>query len=269
MNRYNFDSENHIHLLDSRPLFGTTTVGKVLSKGGLTYWASGCAVKSLGWVDPKIKKYGKQIGTVPIAERVATAEIALGELKSLTPREYLNRLDLAYKAHSVKLNDSAEAGTDAHYEAEKWILSYMDGKDYEPEFEPVAKFAEWARKNVKRFILSEGHTYSERLWVGGIIDCLYEDLEGKICLLDFKSSSGIYISQKVQTSGYSIQLEESGAFTPDGTQILEPTKVDYYAIWSFGMDIVEPVREFRMSKLREAFEHEVCLYKITEIEFKD
>lgn len=144
----------------------------------------------------------------------------------------------------------------------------MQGNDYEPENESIKKFAEWARKNVKQFLFSERYVYSERLWVGGIIDCLLIDNEDRVCLLDFKSASAIYPSQKIQTAGYSIQLEENGAFDENGNLILEPIKVDYYAIWSFGMDMVEPVKEFRCGKLKEAFEHEVALNKIINIEFK-
>jgi len=277
MNRYKYiedgewngEKATHLHLLDNKPLIGTTTAGKTLAKGGLPFWASGCAVKTLGWTDPKIKKNGKQIGTVPIAERVETARLVQEIIKTLTPREYLDLLDEAYKAHTVKLDESSVGGTDLHEQAELWIKAYMDGKDYEPEHESIKAFANWARKNVKRFIFSEQHVYSERLWTGGIVDCLLEDNDRKICLLDFKSSSGIYVSQKIQTAGYATQLEENGAFTPDGNLILEPLKVDCYAIWSFGMDLKEPVKEFRLDKLKEAFEHEVELYKITELGFLD
>jgi hypothetical protein len=83
MNRYQYIEKgewngtpaSHLHLLDNKPLIGTTTAGKVLAKQGLPWWASACAVKTLGWTDPKIKKNGKQIGTVPIAERIANASL--------------------------------------------------------------------------------------------------------------------------------------------------------------------------------------------------
>jgi len=280
MNRYRYIEEgiwngekaSHLHLLDNKPLIGTTTAGKVLSKEGLTWWASGCSVKTLGWIDPKIKKNGVQVGTVPIKDRVEAARLMQEIIKTLTPREYLQLLDNAYKAHSVKLDSSASDGTNLHALAEDWINSYMQGNDYEPETdcnESIKKFAEWARKNVKKFLFSERYVYSERLWTGGIIDCLLIDNEDRVCLLDFKSASAIYPSQKIQTAGYSIQLEENGAFDENGNLILEPTKVDYYAIWSFGMDMVEPVKEFRCGKLKEAFEHEVALYKVIHVDFKE
>jgi hypothetical protein len=277
MNRYRYiedgewngEKATHLHLLDNKPLIGVTTAGKVLNKPGLTWWSSGCAVKTLGWTDPKIKKNGKQIGTVPVAERIENASLMQETIKSVTPREYLQMLDDAYKAHTVRLDESAEGGVDLHAQAEAWIKSYMEGNDYEPDNESLKAFAVWARKRVKRFIFSEAHVYSERLWTGGIVDCLLEDIEDRIGVLDFKSSKGIYPSQKIQTAGYAIQLGENGAFTPDGNLILEPTKVDYYAIWSFGMDLQEPETEFRLEKLKKAFEYEVELYKITELGFLD
>ena len=175
MNRYRYIEEgiwngekaSHLHLLDNKPLIGTTTAGKVISKEGLTWWASGCSVKTLGWIDPKIKKNGVQVGTVPIKDRVEAARLMQEIIKTLTPREYLQLLDNAYKAHSVKLDSSASDGTNLHALAEDWINSYMQGNDYEPETdcnESIKKFAEWARKNVKKFLFSERYVYSERLW---------------------------------------------------------------------------------------------------------
>ena len=58
--KYKFDEsidpetgkQNHLHLLDGKPLTGTSSVEDVLSKV-LTWWASGLAVEKFGWLNPK------------------------------------------------------------------------------------------------------------------------------------------------------------------------------------------------------------------------
>ena len=59
--KYRFEKEQHIHLLDERPLIGTTTALSVLNKP-LTWWASGLAVEALGWYNTKQKKDENEIG---------------------------------------------------------------------------------------------------------------------------------------------------------------------------------------------------------------
>ena len=62
-------------------------------------------------------------------------------------------------------------------------------------------------EHVEQFLLSEAHCYSERLWVGGITDCVARMKNGKLAVIDFKSSKDAYYGQFVQVAGYALQLE--------------------------------------------------------------
>ncbi|KKL09949.1 hypothetical protein LCGC14_2560730, partial [marine sediment metagenome] len=50
--KYTFNEDKHLHLLDGKPLTGTSSVGNVLAKGGLVWWSSGLACAEFGWLNP-------------------------------------------------------------------------------------------------------------------------------------------------------------------------------------------------------------------------
>ena len=258
MNRYHFDEENHIHFLDDKPLCGTSSVVGVLSKP-LTWWASGLAVEKFGWKNPKI---------TDDEERIASVKEGYEKIKSLSLEEFDKLLDEAYRAHSVKLDDSAQKGTDLHAELERFVKYKMNPADatvFEVKDERIKLFIDWTNANVKRFLLSEAHMYSERLWLGGITDCVAELNDGTVGIIDFKSSKESYLSQFVQGGGYSIQLKENGAFDKDGNLIYKLDKnIDWIAIVPFGRKKFSvDFNKVSVAELEKGFEDCLSLYKLT------
>lgn len=275
MNRYKFVDESddrgkpqHLHTLDGKPLIGTSTALKVLSKP-LTWWASGLAVGKMGWVK-ELKPYDKPKPTkeqieANKMERLASAEKALNSLSGLTPEQYLSALDKAYRAHAEKLDESAESGTNMHEELEKYVKSCEGGipSFQEPDVKAVKVFAKWARENIKKFLVSEGHCYSEEMWTGGILDLLCEDKKGNLVLLDFKSSKEAYLSQFIQDAGYAIAIAENGVLDKDGNVIYKPEKsVDYYGVFPFGAENTEPSFHYDTEGVMKGFRAAVVLYKL-------
>ena len=250
MNRYRFNEEEHVHLLDGKPLQGTSTVTSIIAKV-LTWWASGCAVTELGWTNPK---------TTDEKKRIEVATNYLDSIKLLSPIEWLKKLDSAYSAHSKTLKKSATKGSDLHYELEKWVKGQISGNPIEPD-EKILKFVQWAEKNVKRFIASEVHCYSETYWLGGICDVIWEMNDGTIIIGDFKSAKEVYLSHFVQVAGYHLQLEENGGFDKDGNKILELEKVGGYAVVPFGTESGIPRFRYDTDKKVEAFKAALELYK--------
>lgn len=291
--QYKYDNEigkngkpKHSHLLDIRDtgefkrLTGTSSVVDVLSKV-LTWWASGLAVKTLGWTDPKIKKNGKQVGLVPVEERVLVANRKLEAIKKMSPTEYLGLLDDAYKAHSVNLKDTAEAGTDLHAELEEFVKSKM-GLNDRKRFDPVIKpFIKWQDHAVKKYLWSEVHCFDHDLWVGGISDagCILnghiietedgpvEIPDGTLAVIDFKSAKETYTSQFIQAAGYALQIEKNGLRTKDGVQIAMPPEAKdkifgAIVIVAFGKDIVYPEVRMHAPEYKEGFKHALALYRL-------
>jgi len=257
---YKFNNVEHVHLLGDKPLCGTSTVVGILSKP-LTWWASGLAVEKFGWIN----KGNAKKGWTPKSKRLSSAQQGLNKIKSITDVEdYLSLLDEAYAAHSKKLDSSATAGTDMHAELERYVLSKMTGQPSMPFPELIQPFIEWADKNVKRFMISEGNVFSERMWTGGITDVMFEHVDGRICIGDFKSSKEAYISQFIQAAGYDLQQEENGVFSSVGTKLQDPVKVNAYYIFTFGDGFNVTLRE-DTEALKKGFEACVLLYKLNNL----
>jgi hypothetical protein len=235
--QYRFDRANHVHTLDGKPLMGTSTVVGVIAKP-LTWWASGLAVAELGWT----KKLDPRTSTPEqvkenASDRFLRANKTLLQLQQMGPIEYLGLLDKAYRAHADSLNKSADKGTDMHAELEKYVKRCIENETLVLEgtnshHAQVRLFADWARANVRRFLVSEGHCYSEKLWTGGISDLLFEDKEGRLGIMDFKSSKEAYLSQFMQIAGYDIAISENGLFDENGNLIYKPDRsIGFYAVF--------------------------------------
>lgn len=280
MNKYKFDNsidnqtgkQKHLHTLNGQPLYGNTSVLNVISKP-LTWWASGLAVAELGWQKelnawskPKPTKEDIERNKI---ERLAKAEIGLQTISKLNSEDYLKLLDKAYKAHSVKLDRSADAGIDMHEALELYSNYCIENNNGIPmlfqkyKFIQVEIFAKWAEKNVKRFIAVEGYCYSEKLWTGGIFDCLYEDSEGKFVMLDFKSSKEAYLSHFIQDAALDIEVSENGILDTEGNLIYQLEKpISYYAVLPFGAENPEPQFYYDLVGAKKGFEAALTLHKL-------
>lgn len=247
-----FDTKGeHLHTYAGKPLIGTSTVINVLSKP-LTYWASGLACQKFGWLNPK--KYSKE-------ERLNA--ISDFRSKDFTDEEWLSLCDEAYHAHKTSLKDSAEAGTDLHAEAEKFVKDHINGVSGKYD-EKIKCFIDWTHKNVKRFLWSESNCYSLMYWVGGISDCGAELNDGSYVIIDFKSSKEAYQSQFIQIAGYALQIEENGIYTKNGELIQKFEKeFSQYVVFPFGAEVVEAQYRFNVDELKEGFKSALVLHKLT------
>ena len=256
---YKFINEKgeHLHTFEGKPLIGTSTVMSVLAKP-LTWWASGLVCEKLGWLNSK--KFTEEQRSATVAQRFE-------EIKKLKDKEYLALLDEAYKAHSTKLKDSAEAGTDLHSLLENYVKECIKNEGTPlahsvGEHEKVSKFVDWSMENVKKFIASEAHCYSDKLWTGGIVDCVCELKDDTIGIIDFKSSKDSYDNQFIQTAGYDLQISENGLFTSEGAEILKLDKISWYAIIPFGREEFGVDFKRNTEQYREGFKSALTLYKL-------
>jgi len=260
-NRYAFDDKNHVHTLDGKPLTGCSSVGDCLGKPGLPYWAAGKACEAMGWLHPRPKVNGKYVTTPTEARREAAGPV-LEAIKAEGVDEYLARLDNAYKAHAGNLKKTAKAGTDLHAELESYVKGVMGlaparlETDYAPQIQP---YIAWSKENVRRYLWSEAHCYSERLWTGGISDAGAELMDNSHAVIDFKSSPQAYITGFIQAAGYAIGIEENGLFSSGGThqKKLDGVRFNKLIIVPFGAAEVKP--DIRPS---EEYPVDVSLFKI-------
>lgn len=257
---YAFNEEGHMHSFKGKPLLGTSTVVGVIAKP-LTWWAVGLAVEKFGWINSKKRVDGKYT-SIDDKTRVEAVLPHLEAIKNETPEQFLKRCDEAYKAHSVKLNDSADAGTDLHAELERYVKNTMEGRMATYD-EKIVPFITWVNENVEKFLWSEMYTFSETMWVGGISDCAVQLKNGKVGIIDFKSSKESYESQFIQCAGYDLQVTENGGYTKDGRKVFELKEpISFYAIIPFGAPKFTVDYRYNTQELKEGFKSAVTLYKL-------
>ena len=249
LNRYRYYDEKgeHLHTLDGRPLVGTSRIGNVLAKP-LAWYGSGKAVEVFGVPDPKVltKIKNKKATQEEIDALTEGLCRSLSSLKEIDVTEFSVLIDKAYRAHDTYMRTRAKGGTDMHAECEAYIKAVMTGdfSDHGIPSTQIQPFVDWAKSNVKRWLWSEGHCYSEKHWIGGICDAGYEKLDGTFGILDFKSTKEAYVPQFWQCAGYDIQIQENGVLDKDGNQVyklpkvwlggIERSAINEYCIFAFG-----------------------------------
>lgn len=255
MNKYKFLDEKgeHLHELDGRPLYGTSTVLQVISKN-LTWWSAElAAVECLekGELIPTIRAEYEE------ACKQADKKKAIDALQKKYPIFKKARF-----AHFESKNKSATKGTDLHAELERFVKDMMAGKQTESYDEKILPFRIWAADRVEKFLVSEGHCYSEELWTGGIMDAMAEMKDGKVAIIDFKSAKEAYDSMFIQVAAYDLEQAENGVFDADGKKMLEPQKVEEYYVVPFGAQEVVPVRKTASQEFKDGFRAAVVLHKL-------
>ncbi len=225
---YYFDKENHIHVLDGRPLNGVTTVLQVISKPMLIQWAANMAVD---YIDNHIHSKNW---------------LTLDAIKWDT------LLKEARTAHRKKKEKAGDWGTEVHKAIEHYVKGEILGELDEKGLEVFEKFATWAKENKVEFLESEKNVWSESMWVGGICDLVIK-INGKKYIADIKTSSGIYNEHFFQMAAYALCLEEMG----------EHKDVEGYLVINLKKDGTMQTKEVTdMLQNKEAFKAALTLHKI-------
>lgn len=214
--KYRFNEAKHLHelLVDGqwKALTGCTTVLGVIAKPALIQWSANETVK---WIRENAKNY---------------SDLVEADKEYGTPwLVYDKQLDEAKLAHRKKKEKAGDWGTQVHAWAESFIKSKMEGTQAPalPE-DPIqakaaAHFMKWAENNKVRFLVSEKGLYSEKYFIGGIVDIICE-VDGKVWMADIKTGSGIYPEHFAQMAGYQIMSEEMGMEPINGHIVLNLTK---------------------------------------------
>lgn len=184
---YTFDDKKHVHKLNDKALTGVTTILGVIAKPALIQWAAN-----------ETTKYIKENFESTIYNFEDKWEAFLKE---------------ASIAHTKKKESGGEKGKDVHSEIESLIKASIENKpfEYDGNNPQVLHFLIWAMKNKVKFVSSEEHIYSKKLWIGGICDFVCE-IDGETWIGDIKTSSAIYPEYFFQTAAYQKCFEEMGKY---------------------------------------------------------
>ena len=267
MNRYNFNKTDHVHSLDEKELMGCSTIVGIINKP-LQWWVAEQTLLPFGW-----QKYNKKVKgkyqIVPDKVRLPGVQQMQAVVSEMKPKVFLEFLDSCYKNHNVKKDKAAEKGTDLHSKLEVWVklcMDHFEGKPIAEPIEGIELFTDWARSNVKTFLWSEMHTYSEVLWTGGVADVGWLDHEDRVVAGDFKSAKDVWFSHFIQLAGYNIMLEESGGYTAEGEKIFDlPKPAERYCIAAFGKEVFDPIILDYVDDFKAAFKSSVHLYKLSKL----
>jgi hypothetical protein len=190
---YRFSEKGHRHelLVDDewKSLTGCTTILGVIAKPMLIQWSANMAVEYIN------ENLSLNIFSDPV--------------------RFQELLKEAKTAHRRKKEEAGQKGTDIHSEVEKLVASVIGAwggiidKDTKSEFPQVQHFINWAVENKVKFLETEKGLYSKSLFLGGIVDLLFE-IEGEVWVGDIKTGSGIYPEHFAQMAGYELMLKEMG-----------------------------------------------------------
>lgn len=118
--------------------------------------------------------------------------------------------------HELRKKEAADVGTQIHDWAERYIRHILKEKGYEemPEMpaDPAVQmgavaFLTWAKEHKVKFLSSERVVYSKKHDFVGKMD-IEAKIDGKLCLVDIKSSNGLYNTVRLQTAAYVMADEE-------------------------------------------------------------
>jgi len=210
-----------------------TSIGRMLGGdkvNGLLWWAVDQTLRHLdanlasGVVVPTIE------GFLDCA--VGRIESALGSRESLSRGELedtINALDtcvgndlvgwsnlrgVAAKARDANLGNAADLGTVVH----NWLEEYVNHKylnKAEMPAEPsdpvvqraIKKWLAWEAKQDIEWLMTEERLYSHTWHYAGTMDAVAV-VNGKLTLIDYKTSKKVYPEHRLQTAAYSMAIKE-------------------------------------------------------------
>jgi hypothetical protein len=126
-------------------------------------------------------------------------------------------ISIACGLHAVKKQEAADIGSEIHEWAEKYIKWILKVEGFDKPAIPaqrevklgVKSFLRWVVDHKVKFISSERVVYSRENRFIGTMD-IEAIIDGKLALVDLKSSSGLYNTVKMQTGAYAkADMEEN------------------------------------------------------------
>ncbi len=182
----------------------------------------------------------------------------LGILNKPALVKWANNLGLQGIDSSKYVDDKASIGTLAHQMIADYLRGEATGTEEYSKMQidqaenSLLSFFEWEKNNHIKPLLVEEPLVSEMFRFGGTIDC-FGKVNGKMCLLDFKTSSGIFKEMRTQVAAYRQLLIEHGH------------KVDHVTILRIGRTPDEGFEERRINELDkrwEIFQHALAIYNL-------
>ncbi|CAM5999304.1 unnamed protein product [Sphagnum balticum] len=200
--------------------------------------------------------------------------------KSLKDKKKLTE-DLAIEAIiqcDIKVKDAADIGQEIHAWCEAYIRNKLKQKGFEkvpeiPNFPEaingVNAFLAWEQEHKVKYHSSERVVYSKSQNFVGTLDVSAE-VDGMYCLIDFKSSNGLYNGVRMQTAAYcKADEEEQGKKLYKGRWALRLSKYsefEYYEVEQEKKMLKKKIAELQGKEFKD---YEIKPYQVFEAKFLD
>lgn len=180
-----FDAKKHAYTFNGAFVPGVTTILQCIAKPALIPWAAGMA--SDHWL--KAIQDGRL--DYPVIHKEAKG------------------------AHRRKASEAADSGTNVHEYAEAFLKGQkLPEVKSDAAWKGIEAFHQWMNAHNVKMLASERRIFSKEYYYAGTCDFVGE-VDGEICVGDFKTSSGIYPEMRFQTAAYQHALqEEKGMLFP-------------------------------------------------------
>lgn len=257
------DRSAHLHILDVKPLIGSSSVTSVIGSGNaLMQWYSDmAAVAALAKPQQDIREAYENANAISDKTERSKAKAELD-------KQYPDYAE-ARKAATANRDSAAKKGTLRHGVLEDYIrkcVAENEGKPLATKDEGIQMFIDWAEKEVAKFHFTEANCYHEGLWVGGIADLGLTLKNGKRLIGDHKSSREAYPEQFLKTALYDVLLSHSGILDRYGEKLGTWEPADGIVIFPFRSEPFTPEYRYDMAKWRKGAEDAVSLYKLIELQ---
>jgi len=193
-----YNDDDHSYRVDDEIVYGVTSITDVLHKPALMYWAVQCGLNLLkdNW-EP-------------------------GEEDEVSKKDLLEK---AKHAHKDVSRNATDIGDLLHDWAEHHFNPDMEDQG-EPKNENLKNAArgllKWEKEHDIEVIGTERKVFSKKHWYAGTLD-LNAIIDGKLTILDFKTSKRIYNNYFMQVAAYSQAYKEEKS-EPHQSAILRVSK---------------------------------------------
>lgn len=165
-----------------------------------------------------------------------------------------------------KRDEAADAGTLAHGMVEAHINdsplpTVPDNEIGKQAQQGFRNYIEWADNNRIKIIKQEMELISEEYQFGGCPDAMGIDNQGRLCILDWKTSNGVYPDYIIQIAAYRQLWEENYPDKPitGGNHLLRFSKEHADFTHHFWNDLSEAWEQFKL--FRKAYDIDKLLKK--------
>lgn len=157
--------------------------------------------------------------------------------------------DKAKHAYKEISKEATDIGTEVHDALESYIKRRLGLEDIDDAIwakgtalKCTDGFLRWEAKNVGEYIASELTVHSDIHKYAGTLDCVCK-LDGKLYIIDFKTSKKHYPKNAVQLAAYKVAYEEMTGLDVEGVGVLRLDKVTGEPDWKDYTKVVD--RQFQ------------------------